>query len=57
MDLKSGFTLGDWTVYPMEGRLVNGMVEERIQPKAIDVLLCLAERGNKVVERHDVLRQ
>jgi DNA-binding winged helix-turn-helix (wHTH) protein len=57
MDLKNGFTLGDWTIFPMEGRLVNGSVEERIQPKAMDVLLCLAERDNKVVERDDVLRQ
>jgi TolB-like protein/DNA-binding winged helix-turn-helix (wHTH) protein/Tfp pilus assembly protein PilF len=57
MDVKSGFTLGDWAVYPMEGRLVNDEVEERIQPKAMDVLLCLAERANKVVERDDILRQ
>ena len=42
MNLRSGFTLGEWTVYPMQGRLVDGETEQRVQPKSMDVLLALA---------------
>jgi len=56
MTLRSGFTLGDWTIHPLEGRLVNDDDERRIQPKSMDVLLCLANAGGAVVERDKLLR-
>lgn len=56
MNFRSGFTLGDWTVYPLEGRLVRDVKETRVQPKSMDVLLCLAENAGEVVERDTILR-
>jgi len=57
MTLRSGFTLGSWTIYPLEGRLVGEKSEQRIQPKSMDVLLYLAEHAGAVVEREELLRQ
>lgn len=57
MNLRNGFTLGSWTVYPLEGRLVGAGQESRVQPKSMDVLLCLAEASGAVVEREELLRQ
>jgi TolB-like protein/DNA-binding winged helix-turn-helix (wHTH) protein len=55
MSLRSGFTLGDWTIYPLEGRLVRDDNDRRIPPKSMDVLLCLAEAEGGVVERETLL--
>ncbi len=55
MTLRSGFILGSWTIYPLEGRLDNGEEERRIQPKTMDVLLCLADAAGAVVERESLL--
>jgi len=57
MTLRSGFILGSWTIYPLEGRLVGENGEQRIQPKSMDVLLYLAENAGSVVEREEILRQ
>jgi len=57
MSLRSGFVLGKWTVYPLEGRLVANEETRRVQPKSMDVLLCLAEAGGEVVERDELLRR
>lgn len=57
MALRNGFTLGKWTVFPLQGRLVSGDEERRVQPKSMDVLLCLVEAAGDVVERDAVLRQ
>lgn len=55
MSLRSGFTLGEWTIYPLEGRLVRDNDDRRIPPKSMDVLLCLAEANGRVVERDSLL--
>jgi len=57
MTLRNGFTLGIWTVHPLEGRLASQEEERRVQPKSMDVLLCLVENAGEVVERDDLLRQ
>lgn len=57
MNLRGGFTLGDWIIYPLEGRLVGEDGDQRIQPKSMDVLLYLAENAGTVVEREVVLHQ
>jgi TolB-like protein/DNA-binding winged helix-turn-helix (wHTH) protein/Tfp pilus assembly protein PilF len=56
MDFKTGFQLGDWLVYPLEGRLVGQNEETRVQPKSMDVLLRLAEAGGALAQRDDILR-
>ena len=55
MSLRSGFTLGRWTVLPLESRLTSGEESRRVQPKSMDVLLCLAESSGDVVERDELL--
>ena len=57
MSLRNGFTFGEWTVYPLEGRLVGVSAEERVQPKSMDVLLYMAEHAGAVVEREVLLQQ
>ena len=57
MTLRNGFTLGDWTVFPLEGRLTLDGVERRVQPKTMDVLLHLAEHAPAVVERDELLER
>ncbi|MGI9199637.1 MAG: tetratricopeptide repeat protein [Woeseiaceae bacterium] len=56
MMFKNGFKLGEYTVYPLEGRLVAENKERRITPRAMDVLLYLAERAPAVVERDSLLQ-
>ena len=55
MSLRSGFTLGEWAVLPLEGRVCRADEEHRIQPKSMDVLRRLAEAGGDVVERDELL--
>jgi TolB-like protein len=67
LNLRRGFTLGDWIVYPLEGRVVGvrGGAGEgegegeyiHVQPKTVDVLLCLAAHAGEVVERETLLQE
>ena len=57
MSLRKGFRLGNWTVKPLESVLVGESGERRVRPRAMDVLLCLAEADGAVVEREELLRQ
>jgi TolB-like protein/DNA-binding winged helix-turn-helix (wHTH) protein/Tfp pilus assembly protein PilF len=52
---KKGFKFGDFTVFPLEGRLVAADRERRLTPRAMDVLVYLAERAPAVVERDGLL--
>ena len=58
MMFKNGFKLGDFKVFPLEGRLVTADLERRLTPLAMNVLVYLAERAPAVVERdillHDI---
>ena len=51
MDLKRGFVLGTWVVRPLENRLIGDVSEERLEPKAMDVLVELARHPGEVVTR------
>ena len=56
-ELQQGFKLGEWEVRPAEGLLI-GLIEKRhLQPKCIDVLMCLAAKAGQVVTRDEILRQ
>jgi pimeloyl-ACP methyl ester carboxylesterase len=57
MNLRNGFTLGEWAVYPLEGRMERGDETCRVQPKCMDVLNCLAQSSENVVEREELLRK
>ncbi len=55
MSLKGGFELGEWEVRPLEGRITGPAGTRRLQPRGMDVLVCLADCAGEVVERDEVL--
>ena len=57
MGLRKGFSLGPWTVRPLENRISADGDTSRIQPKSMDVLVCLAEAGGSVVERDAIMQE
>ena len=50
--LEAGFRLGPWYVKPMLGTLSGPDGTSRLEPKVMNVLVCLAELGGEVVT-HD----
>ncbi|MEL7313246.1 MAG: winged helix-turn-helix domain-containing protein, partial [Pseudomonadota bacterium] len=56
MNLLAGFCIGSWQVYPQEGRVVAAGSSKRIQPKSMDVLVCLAAAEGAVVARDTLLQ-
>ncbi len=56
-ELRLGFRMGDWIVRPIEGRLDGATGSHHLQPKSMDVLLCLASSANHIVERNDLIEQ
>jgi len=49
--LTGPFTIGEWLVDPATRRLRSGGKEVRLEPKVMQVLLCLAQNPGKVVSR------
>jgi Tol biopolymer transport system component/DNA-binding winged helix-turn-helix (wHTH) protein len=49
--LEDGFWVGDWRVEPRLNRISKGSEECSIEPKMMDVLVCLAERPNRTVTK------
>jgi TolB-like protein/Tfp pilus assembly protein PilF len=54
-NLKSGFLLGEWAVYPLSGELRGDTGSRRVQPKSMDVLLCLVQKAPDVLERDELI--
>jgi tetratricopeptide (TPR) repeat protein/DNA-binding winged helix-turn-helix (wHTH) protein len=54
--LLKGFYLQDLLIEPASGRVSGPGVEAHLKPKAVEVLLYLAERPFELVERDDLLR-
>jgi len=50
-----GFRLGDWQVYPLRNLLVGPRGEIHIEPKVMQVLVCLASNPGEVFERGKLL--
>ncbi|MDH3899644.1 MAG: winged helix-turn-helix domain-containing protein, partial [Gammaproteobacteria bacterium] len=57
INLDTPFLLGDWTVDPASGRLSRGADEQRIEPKAMTVLVCLAQQAGQVMSREALEEQ
>ncbi|MEX0709186.1 MAG: winged helix-turn-helix domain-containing protein [Woeseia sp.] len=53
--MSKAFQLGEWQVFPLEGKLVSGDRVERLRPRAMDVLVLLARAPGEVVERDTIL--
>jgi TolB-like protein/DNA-binding winged helix-turn-helix (wHTH) protein len=53
--LSRGFQLGDWEVHPEISLIKKGDDEDHLEPKAMEVLLYLAERAQRPVRREELL--
>jgi len=53
--ITRGFLLEDWLVEPRLGRLVRGQVEARLRPRAMELLVVLADRGGDVVSKREIV--
>jgi serine/threonine-protein kinase len=49
------FRVGDWLVEPSLNRLTRGEQASQLQPKVMDVLVCLARRAGHVVSKNEIL--
>ncbi|BFM08099.1 winged helix-turn-helix domain-containing protein [Halioxenophilus aromaticivorans] len=54
-ELKQGFQLGEWLIDPAHGCFETKGHRIHIEPKVMDVLLCLAQNHGEVVSRGDLL--
>ena len=55
LDLEKGFRLGDWTVLPARGLLLQEGQEERPEPLVFGLLLELARRDGDVVSKDELV--
>ncbi len=55
--LRSGFQIGDWRVSPLDGTLTGPAGTVHVEPKVMDVLLCLASHAGELVERDRLLAE
>jgi DNA-binding winged helix-turn-helix (wHTH) protein/tetratricopeptide (TPR) repeat protein len=56
-DLQAGFRIGDCLIEPRQNRIVRGQAEAHVEPRVMDVLVCLAQRGGEVVSRESLNQQ
>jgi DNA-binding winged helix-turn-helix (wHTH) protein len=49
------FSLGSWVVEPQLNRVSNGEISVHLEPKAMEVLLCLADHPGEVVSRREIV--
>jgi DNA-binding winged helix-turn-helix (wHTH) protein/tetratricopeptide (TPR) repeat protein len=56
-ELQAGFWIDEHRIEPRQNRIVRGDVEVRLEPRVMDVLVCLAERAGEVVSRDALNRQ
>ena len=55
-ELLHGFRLDQWGVEPLKGFIIGPDGKERhLQPKVMDVFVCLAEQANELVTREQLL--
>ena len=55
--LSRGFTLDGWEILPLAGSLKKGERQVHLEPKIMDVLLCLARHQGEVVSRDMLLSE
>lgn len=51
LDRETPFLINDWRVEPASGRLIRGEQEIKLEPRVMDLLLCLAARPGEVLTR------
>ncbi len=55
MDPGADFHLGEWLVQPSLNRLTRGEVRVQLELKAMEVLVCLAVHGDRLVSRRELV--
>ena len=53
--VRGPFVLGEWEVEPIRFRIVRGASEVQLRPRAMEVLLCLADRAGQVVSKRRLI--
>ncbi|MEM8499129.1 MAG: winged helix-turn-helix domain-containing protein [Pseudomonadota bacterium] len=53
--LNAGFYLGNWAVEPLKGTIARSGTTKRVEPKVMDVLVCLASDPGEVCRREELL--
>jgi DNA-binding winged helix-turn-helix (wHTH) protein/tetratricopeptide (TPR) repeat protein len=56
-ELQAGFRIGECLVEPRQNRIVRPDAELHLEPRVMDVLVCLAERAGEVVSRESLNEQ
>jgi DNA-binding winged helix-turn-helix (wHTH) protein len=54
-ELRMGFRLGDWEIRPIEGLVKGAQEAHHMQPKTMDVLVCLAALPGQVITRDELI--
>jgi DNA-binding winged helix-turn-helix (wHTH) protein len=55
--LQKLFTVGEWRVQPRHNQISTSNQEIRIEPKAMRVLVCLAEHPGEVVSKEQLIEK
>lgn len=55
MENQGDFRIGDWHVQPRLNRVTSGGTDHHLEPKVMEVLLCLANQPGAVVSRDELL--
>ena len=56
-ELQAGFRIGECLIEPRQNRIVRNEAEVRLEPRVMDVLVCLAARAGEVVSRETLNEQ
>jgi DNA-binding winged helix-turn-helix (wHTH) protein/TolB-like protein len=56
-ELQKGFHIGDWEVLPARGILRRGDLEEKPEPKVLEVLMVLASRDGDLVTKEELIEE
>src|SRR5262245_12422726 len=56
-DVQAGFRIGECLIEPRKNGIVRSDVEARVEPRVMDVLVCLAEHAGEVVSRETLNAQ
>src|SRR5262245_14027886 len=56
-ELQAGFLVGDCLIEPLKNRIVRGDTEQHVEPRVMDVLVCLSEQAGEVVSRDTLNRR
>lgn len=55
--MASAFRVGDWLVEPDLGTISRGGATLRVEPKVMDVCVCLAEHAGRAVDKEQLVRR